>query len=706
MQLKTCSFAAEDQTTDHLPVNRGFATHFGYLEAAEHYYHGMQEGCDIPQYANLPIGKQHTASNPGPRHGQWPPPNGGAPRAWQCHFDMFIDNSTATSAELGALEYDTNAYAQRTVDIIASSPASRRLYVHLMWHAVHSPYTPAPLWEGVKPTDSTYKNYCPPPGTSQTPKQHERCNFGGILKTVDAGMKNVTDALRAAGRWNNTLLWVSSDNGGVGPGNNHPLRGQKSTPWQGGTKVAAFLAGGWLPTHLRGTQNDALMHVADVYPTLCGIVGVDPTDTVMLPAYSPSAQPRPIDGVDIWSVLLAGGSRSPRQFLPTTEHSIIWQAGDRALWKLINGAGRNGWYPAALGFNMSGKIEADEKEWPCTAKENSSKFGGKCAVCSEAKPCLFDLLRDEGERDNLAETQSAVVTKLAKQLATYVSYAAPGMSAAELDGYDCLSTKVTDACPCLTTNLTPCSSTCLTQAWWGNFSGPCCRPKPKPNAITTTIKTDDPATALLIEAHCSNAIRIRVAPPGAVVKKTQVGALKEGHCGAESPMMRLAGPGKISNGNIKAVVSSSHIIVSRISDGTQLLSGSLPSFAAAECGDNFHIINASFASGGGGSWYGLGQLGSHSASGSVCNPTRHPCTAHVPALNRETLGPVSMTSVKYWIGIPWMYNRHNWGVFFNQPGDGVVDVSHICPSLAFCAFGSVNCVTAYPPLILHYCWGR
>ena len=191
----------------------------------------MQEGCDIPQYANLPIGKQHTAANPGPRHGQWPPPNGGAPRAWQCHFDMFVNNRTASSAELAALKYDTNAYAKRTVDIIASSPASRRLYVHLMWHAVHSPYTPVPLWESIKPTDATYANYCPPPGTSPTPKQHERCNFGGILKVVDAGMKNVTDALRTTGRWNDTLLWVSSDNGGVGPGNNHPLRGQKSTPW-------------------------------------------------------------------------------------------------------------------------------------------------------------------------------------------------------------------------------------------------------------------------------------------------------------------------------------------------------------------------------------------------------------------------------------------------------------------------------------------
>jgi alpha-glucosidase (family GH31 glycosyl hydrolase) len=34
-----------------------------------------------------------------------------------------------------------------------------------------------------------------------------------------------------------------------------------------------------------------------------------------------------------------------------------------------------------------------------------------------------------------------------------------------------------------------------------------------------------------------------------------------------------------------------------------------------------------------------------------------------------------MTSVKYWVGIPWMYNRQGWGVALNQPGNGTIDVS-------------------------------
>ena len=51
-------------------------------------------------------------------------------------------------------------------------------------------------------------------------------------------------------------------------GNNRPLWGHKHDPWEGGTRAAAFLAGGRLPARLRGARTGAkFVHVADWYAT-------------------------------------------------------------------------------------------------------------------------------------------------------------------------------------------------------------------------------------------------------------------------------------------------------------------------------------------------------------------------------------------------------------------------------------------------------
>ena len=102
---------------------------------------------------------------------------------------------------------------------------------------------------------------------------------------------------------------------------------------------------------------------------------------------------------------------------------------------------------------------------------------------------------------NLAPKQPAIVAQLAKQMATYkpvrnqtdcpeplhepkygkkslsvrngflltgtvgccLQYVEKGMSAAELSKYDCLTTEVCQSAPF--------------GSWWGDFFGPCCRPK-------------------------------------------------------------------------------------------------------------------------------------------------------------------------------------------------------------------------------------
>ena len=84
-------------------------------------------------------------------------------------------------------------------------------------------------WENEPKDTPYYSNYCSPSSEAPAPGQmgDMRCNFAGMLKTVDDGFRNVTEALVAKGRWDSTLMVVSSDNGGIGPGNN-----RESSRWR------------------------------------------------------------------------------------------------------------------------------------------------------------------------------------------------------------------------------------------------------------------------------------------------------------------------------------------------------------------------------------------------------------------------------------------------------------------------------------------
>jgi arylsulfatase A-like enzyme len=41
---------------------------------------------------------------------------------------------------------------------------------------------------------------------------------------LDRAVAQVTSAFKDAGLWSDTVLIFTSDNGGIGPGNNYPLR--------------------------------------------------------------------------------------------------------------------------------------------------------------------------------------------------------------------------------------------------------------------------------------------------------------------------------------------------------------------------------------------------------------------------------------------------------------------------------------------------
>ena len=124
--------------------------------------------------------------------------------------------------------------------------------------------------------------------------------YANMLHMLDSMVVNVTTALKSNQLWGSSLVVFSADNGGVGKfGNNHPLRGHKHDPWEGGTRATAFITGGFVPAGLRGTTSGPkLVHIADWYPTFCNLAGVDPTNSVAF-----NGTLREIDGVDVWPVI-------------------------------------------------------------------------------------------------------------------------------------------------------------------------------------------------------------------------------------------------------------------------------------------------------------------------------------------------------------------------------------------------------------------
>jgi arylsulfatase A-like enzyme len=122
-------------------------------------------------------------------------------------------------------------------------------------------------------------------------------SYYAAVTCMDAAIGELVAALRESGQDRNTLILFQSDNGGSGNGGNAPLRGQKSTMWEGGLRVP-FIA--WWPGQLpAGVVTDEFLTALELLPTLAAISGARPPAGVKL------------DGFNMLPVL-RGEKKSPR----------------------------------------------------------------------------------------------------------------------------------------------------------------------------------------------------------------------------------------------------------------------------------------------------------------------------------------------------------------------------------------------------------
>lgn len=332
-----------------LPYRRGFMSSFGYLGGmTDHYTQGGPGHIDFWDTA-------------GPAYG---------------HNGSKCADGTGSTRTCFSPLYNAIQFNNRSLSIIAAHDPATSLFLYHAWQETHFP------------------NQVPSLFINDAIDYELRRVYNGMAYCMDTGIANITAALKAKGMWDKTFVVFSSDNGGDEisdkGGNNYPLRGMKFTDFEGGTRVAAFAAGGALPAARRGTVETGLMHVCDWYATFAELAGASPSDS------PPDGLPGP-DSVSMWDVV-AKGAASPRSVIALSKDVLIqWP------YKVVLGQQKGkGWW--------TGKVH------PNASYPNITNSDAGCPT-----GCLFHIDDDPGEHTDLSAALPGVLANLTALLGEYAA---------------------------------------------------------------------------------------------------------------------------------------------------------------------------------------------------------------------------------------------------------------------------------------------
>jgi arylsulfatase A-like enzyme len=134
-------------------------------------------------------------------------------------------------------------------------------------------------------------------------------HYAACIMHLDDSVGKIISTLEKTGRRENTLLVFTSDNGGSTaenngqtyppdeypdgplPGSNKPLRGEKGSVYEGGTRVPCIAS--W-PGKLKAGQHAAPVQIIDWMPTFCALAGFKPEKDLKW------------DGFNLWPQLAEG----------------------------------------------------------------------------------------------------------------------------------------------------------------------------------------------------------------------------------------------------------------------------------------------------------------------------------------------------------------------------------------------------------------
>ena len=195
-------------------------------------------------------------------------------------------------------------------------------------------------------------------GILDPPGEAPRAIFAAMVHSMDVAIGRILSALDRAGIAEDTIVLFLSDNGGhISLGaSNTPLRGEKSTVFEGGIRVPAAVR--W-PAGLEGGRKvSQTISVLDVFPTLAAATGTT------------ALNKEPFDGVDRWPQILGDAAVDPGEIFFGVNGVVGRQEALRfGEWKLVRDVGFEGDPVEVMLFN----VEDDPTERTDRAGQQSAR---------------------------------------------------------------------------------------------------------------------------------------------------------------------------------------------------------------------------------------------------------------------------------------------------------------------------------------------
>lgn len=234
--------------------------------------------------------------------------------------------------------YSTDLLTDEAILQLKERDLGRPTLLYVCYNAVHTPLQVPDSW--MEP----FANL-----------EGQRRTYAGMTAAMDAGVGRILAALDKEKMTEESIILFMSDNGGGRAADNSPLRGGKTSTFEGGIRVPAIL---WQPGVLEGGEvSRQLVTVHDWLPTLNTGAGV------------PLGKTKPIYGKDLWKTLVNRETTPNNEFVIAHRGNVAVFEGD---WKYVRSAERQ----------------------------------------QEPRPMLFRISEDPNEKNDLAAEHPEIVERL------------------------------------------------------------------------------------------------------------------------------------------------------------------------------------------------------------------------------------------------------------------------------------------------------